>query len=136
MVHRNDITARVFWQKLKSLINYIVKLKVIRSVRYWIYSVEWHKRGFPHAHILMWLIDKFTSNEIDNVISAEIPDEKVDKSLYDIVVRNMIHGPCGALNEQSTCMAKGRCTKQYSRLLVPNTITVNDGYQQYRRISA
>ena len=69
------------------------------------------------------------------MISAEIPDENVDKGLYDIVVKNMIHGPCGALNEKSPCMAKGRCTKQYPRLLVPNTITSNDGYPQYRRRS-
>ena len=54
-VHRHDITARVFRQKLKSLINYIVKLEVFGSVRCWMYSVEWQKRGLPHAHILIWL---------------------------------------------------------------------------------
>ena len=64
------------------------------------------------------------------MISAEIPDENVDKGLYDIVVKNMIRGPCGALNEKSPCMAKGRCTNQYPRLLVPNTITGNDCYPQ------
>ena len=57
------------------------------------YSVEWQKPGLPHAHILIWLHDKITSNEIDDVISAEVPDENVDKGLYDIVVKNMIHGP-------------------------------------------
>ena len=56
------------------------------------------------------------------MISAEIPDENVDKGLYDIMVKNMIHGPCGAVNEKSTCMAKGRCTKQNPQLLVLNTI--------------
>jgi hypothetical protein len=134
-VHRHDITARVFRQKLKSLINYIVKLEVFGSVRCWMYSVEWQKRGLPHAHILIWLHKKITSNEIDDVISAEIPDKNVDKGLHDIIVKNMIHGPCGALNENSPCMAKGRCTKQYPRLLVSNTITGNDGYPQYRRRS-
>ena len=99
------------------------------------YSVEWQKRGLPHAHILIWLRNKITSNEIDDVISAEIRDENVDKGLYDIVVKNIIHGPCGTLNENSPCMAKGRCTKQYPRLLVSNTITGNDGYPQYRRRS-
>ena len=34
-VHRHDITDRVFRHKLKSLINYIVKLKVFGSVRCW-----------------------------------------------------------------------------------------------------
>ena len=33
-VHRHDITARVFRQKLKSLINYIVKLEVFGSVQF------------------------------------------------------------------------------------------------------
>ena len=37
VVHRHDITARVFRQKLKSLINYIVKLEVFGSVRCWMY---------------------------------------------------------------------------------------------------
>ena len=45
------------------------------------YLVEWQKRGLPHAHILIWLQDKITSNEIDDVISAEIPDENVDKGI-------------------------------------------------------
>ena len=57
-VHRHDITARVFRQKLKSLIKYIVKLEVFGSVRCWMYSVEGQKRGLPHAHILIWLIIK------------------------------------------------------------------------------
>ena len=52
-----------------------------------------------------------------------------------LLYKNMMHGPCGALNENSPCMAKGRCTKQYPRLLVPNTITGNDGYQQNSRRS-
>ena len=63
-VHRHDITALVFRQKLKSLINYIVKLEVFGSVRCWMYSVEWQKRGLPHAHILIWLHNKITSNQI------------------------------------------------------------------------
>ena len=58
VVHRHDITARVFRQKLKSLKNYIVKLKMFESVRCWMYSVEWPKRGLPNAHILIWLHDK------------------------------------------------------------------------------
>ena len=69
-VHRHDITARVFRRKLKSLINYIVKLEVFGSVGCWMYSVEWQKRRLPHAHILIWLNYKITSNEIDDVISA------------------------------------------------------------------
>jgi hypothetical protein len=50
----HDITARVFKQKIQSLINYIVKQRVFGDIRCWIYSIEWQKRGLPHAQILIW----------------------------------------------------------------------------------
>lgn len=53
---RHDITARVFKQKLKTIMDFIVKHNVFGQSRCWMYSVEWQKRGLPHAHILLWLI--------------------------------------------------------------------------------
>ena len=97
--------------------------------------MEWQKRGLPLAHILLWLFNKITSNEIDDVIFNEIPDVDVDRGLHEIVVKNMIHGLCGELNENSLCMDRGRCTKQYPRILLPNTITGNDEYPLCRRRS-
>ena len=84
---RHDITARVFKQKLKSLMDFIVKHHVFGETRCWMYSIEWQKRGLPHAHILIWLINKITPDEIDNVISAEIPDSTVDPELFEIVTK-------------------------------------------------
>ncbi|XP_013793958.1 uncharacterized protein LOC106478000 [Limulus polyphemus] len=40
----------------------------------------------------------------------------------------MIHGPCGTLNPNSSCMIDGKCSKRYPRALVSNTVTGNDGY--------
>ena len=65
---KHDIIACVFRQKFKSLMDFIVRYEVFESVRYWMYSVEWQRRGFPHAHILIWLHDKITTDEIDDVI--------------------------------------------------------------------
>ncbi|GFX49511.1 helitron_like_N domain-containing protein [Trichonephila clavipes] len=112
-IHRHDITARVFRQKLKSLISFITKSHVFGPTRCWMYSVEWQKRGLPHAHILVWFIDKIRPEEIDSIISAEIPDPSTDQLLFDIVTTNMIHGPCGTLNSSSPCMADGKCTKNF-----------------------
>ncbi|GFV95160.1 helitron_like_N domain-containing protein [Trichonephila clavipes] len=94
---RHDISARVFKQKLKSLIDFIVKHYVFGETRCWMYSIEWQKRGLPHAHILIWMMEKITPNRIDEIISAEIPDIEIDKDLHDIVSKNMIHGPYGSL---------------------------------------
>lgn len=57
-IHHHDITARVFRQKFKFLISFITKLHVFGPTRCCLYSVDWQKRGLPHAHILVWLIQK------------------------------------------------------------------------------
>lgn len=67
------------------------------------YSVEWQKRGLPHAHILIWLVDRIRPNEIDDVIPAEIPDNDEYPLLHEIVTKNTIHSPCGILNPNSPC---------------------------------
>ena len=80
------------------------KSHVFRPARCWIYSIEWQKRGLPHAHILIWLKDQIKSDQIDSVISAELPDRQQDSRLFEITVKNMIHGPCGSINPSSSCM--------------------------------
>lgn len=134
-IDRHDITARVFKMKLKSLMDFIVKHRVFGETRCWMYSVEWQKRGLPHAHILIWLVERIRPNDIDHVISAEIPDYNEDPLLHEVITKNMIHGPCGILNPISPCMVEGKCSKRYPRQLVAETITGNDGYPLYRRRS-
>ncbi|XP_049310614.1 uncharacterized protein LOC125778131 isoform X2 [Bactrocera dorsalis] len=90
---RHDLTARVFREKQKAMMDLIVKLCVFGEVRCWMYSIEWQKRGLPHAHILIWLVRKIRPDQIDKAISAEIPDEAIDPQLFDVVTKNMIHGP-------------------------------------------
>ncbi|UYV78243.1 hypothetical protein LAZ67_16000653 [Cordylochernes scorpioides] len=121
--------------QLRALMHFIVKYRVFGASQCWMYSIEWKKRGLPHAHILIWLIDKITPDQIDQVISAEIPDIAIDPDLFEVVAKNMIHGPCGAINNNSPCMKDGKCTKRYPRDLHAETITGVDGYPQYRRRS-
>jgi hypothetical protein len=133
--YRLDITARVFRQKLKALMDLIIKFRVFGEVRCWMHSIEWQKRGLPHAHILIWLIRKITPDQIDSIISAEIPDEIADPKLFEVVKKNLIHGPCGVLNLNSPCMIDGKCSKRYPKALTSDTITGDNGYPLYRRWS-
>lgn len=132
---RHDITARVFKQKLKTLMDFIVKHNVYEQPRCWMYSVEWQKRGLPHAHILLWLIEKIRPDQVDSIISAEITDAELDPELYEVVTTQMIHGPCGDHNRHSPCMVGNKCSKRYPRSLQAEAITGNDGYPLYRRRS-
>ncbi|XP_072380799.1 uncharacterized protein [Diabrotica undecimpunctata] len=134
-IDRHDITVRVFRQKLKSLMDFIVKHYVFGETRCWMYSVEWQKRGLPHAQILILLVEKIRPNEVNAVISAEISNIEVDPGLHEVVIKNMIHGPCGTLNQNSPCMVDGKCSKRYPQTLISETITGNDGYPLYRRQS-
>ncbi|XP_008482471.2 uncharacterized protein LOC103519163 [Diaphorina citri] len=132
---RNDIVARIFHIKIKKIMHLLTKGQIFGPSRCYMYTVEWQKRGLPHVHILLWLQNRITPSQIDNVISAEIPDPQADPVLHDIVKSTMIHGPCGVLNRNSPCMTGGSCSKRYPRPLSKFTQTADDGYPQYRRLS-
>ncbi len=117
------------------MMNIITKSHVFGPARCWMYSIEWQKRGLPHAHIVIWLKDKIRSDQIDSVISAELLDRQQDPRLFEIIVKNMIHGPCGSINPSSSCVKDGKCIKIYPRQLLHDTQTGEDGYPLYRRRS-
>ena len=132
---RHDLIARVFRQKQLKLIAAETKYQIFGEVRCWMYTIEYQKRGLPHPHNLFWLKEKIQPSQIDEIISAEIPNRNLDANLYDVVVSNMIHGPCGAFNPKSVCMQDNKCTKKYPRKLLKETQTGEDGYPKYRRRS-
>ena len=130
---RHDLLARVFRQKLIKLMDAITKGGVFGPTRCWMYLIEWQKGGLPHAHMLVWLKNKTTPDQIDSIISAELPDLKEDHCLFRVMVKNMVHGPWGNINPRSSCMKGGKFTKKYPRSFAHATHTGTDGYSLYRR---
>ncbi len=132
---RPDLEARVFRQKLKRLME-LIKKGAFGKMRAYLYTIEYQKRGLPHAHILLWVAaeDKPMPDDIDMVISAEIPDKEQDPELHNIVMSQMIHGPCGNLNQNSPCMKDRECTKNYPKPFIQHTEQGNDSYPKYRRL--
>ena len=92
------------------------------------YSIKWQKRGLPHAHNLIWLIEKIRPNTIDKCISGEFPNPDENPELYSIVGKQMIHGPCEPFNRNSPCMKDGRCTKEFPKKLMRETQSGEYGY--------
>ena len=45
------------------------------------------KERIAHALILIWLYNKITSDEIDDVICVEIPRANVDKDLHAVIIK-------------------------------------------------
>ncbi|XP_074278356.1 uncharacterized protein LOC141601948 [Silene latifolia] len=72
-----------------------------------VYTIEFQKRGLPHAHIVLFLHreDKFpTAADVDKIISAEIPDPSTDLVLHSVVCEYMLHRPCGKAKPSCPCM--------------------------------
>lgn len=136
---RPELVARVFHAKLKQLMSDITENRVFGNVDAYVYTVEFQKRGLPHAHILIILSDGnklLTAEDVDDVVCAELPDpaDENNQRLFTAVTSHMIHGPCGQLNRNSPCMAEGICLKKYPKAYSAETVYVSDGgYPTYRR---
>ncbi|KAK4328215.1 hypothetical protein Pmani_001335 [Petrolisthes manimaculis] len=85
----------------------------------------------PSSHIGS---PRYMPEQIDDIISAQLPDVEEDKQLYDIIKKNMVHEPRGRHNPKSPCMQDNKCTKKYSRSFVQETQTGLDGYPLYQRL--
>jgi Helitron helicase-like domain at N-terminus len=95
---RPDLVARVFYLKFLAMMDDLLKQNVLGQIVGVIYTIEFQKRGLPHAHILVILAENDkprTESDIDQIVSAEIPDELIDAELFATVKRCMLHGPCG-----------------------------------------
>ena len=132
-----DIVARVFRLKVQKLLEMLKSEMVFGKAQAWLYSIKWQKRGLPHCHLLLWLSadHRITPDKTDDVIYAEIPDPSVDPELHQIVMSNMVHGPCGCINPNSPCMQDGQCSKKYPKQYIVETQLCADSYPLYRRSS-
>ncbi|XP_031095061.1 uncharacterized protein LOC115999345 [Ipomoea triloba] len=133
---RPDIICRVFKMKLNALIKELRKDNIFGSVLAVIYTIEFQKRGLPHAHILLFLAKSHsasTPRDIDMMISAEVPSDLCDPEYYKAVEEFMMHGPCGSARKSSPCMVNGRCSKFYPKKFVEKSTLDEDGYPIYRR---
>ncbi|CAK8534014.1 unnamed protein product [Lathyrus sativus] len=133
---RPDLLTRIFRSKFEQLKDDVINKGVLGRVRSYMYVTEFQKRGLPHVHMLLILDtdDKLREpEEYDSVVKAEIPQHESEPELYEAVLKHMIHGPCGVLNQKSPCMKNGHCKKRYLKEFCEETRQGNDSYPEYRR---
>ena len=133
---RPDIISRVFCLKQKILVEMITTKDIFGRSSGNTWNDEFQKRILPHSHNLFW-IDNFiiTPENIDLVISAEIPDPLTDPILYEIVTQHMIHGPCSHHNPTAPCMENGVCSKGFPKEYQASTVVGEGSYPLYKRRS-
>ena len=110
-----DIVTRVFELK-KNVALKDIQSEVFGRVEALLWTVEFQKRGLPHMHALIFLDanDKILdANQVDNIVSTQIPDPDVDPLLYETVTTCMLHGPCRTAKLKAPCMVDKKCSKHY-----------------------
>lgn len=140
---RPDLLARVFRLKLKELLDDL-KSGVLGPYEGHVYTIEYQKRGLPHAHILLFIrsVHHFkNAAAVDEVICAELPNPLWDPTgdLRDLILEKMVHGPCGDYNPKAACMESKtpngprHCAKRYPKPFTDVTVVTDDTYPKYRR---
>lgn len=130
---RPDIVRRVFKMKLDEMMKDLVDRGRLGRVVSYLMVVEFQKRGLPHAHILLILDEASqpkTSESIDNLVSATIPDPISEPILYELVTNTMLHGPC---KKGFACWQNSQCNLRYPKPFTESTTLAEGSYPLYRR---
>lgn len=129
---RPDIVARVFNLKLNEIMDDIIQNEIFGKVVYYVYTIEYQKRGLPHCHLVIKIASPNSpsaANHYDKFVSAEIPDKDQNPLLHKAVTRHMIHGPCGF--PSAPCYdkdAKFKCKKCFPKSISNETKTDKLGF--------
>ena len=100
------------------------------AVARFVYTIEYQKHGLPHMHLLVFLkeLDKIcTMEQVDAIISAQIPDPAVHPQLHQAVFKYMLYGLC----TPQKCIENNVCKKCFPKAFTAQTIIKEDGYPDY-----
>lgn len=84
------------WNSLLGVFNWMTKKRATSCT---LINLAWRKNSIK--------------NQIDSIISAVFPNAEEDPVLFNVLKKDMIHGPCGRINPISPCMKDGKYTKKF-----------------------
>jgi hypothetical protein len=132
---RSDLASHVFRAKVAAILDNIKKGALGVSVAH-VFTIEFQKGGLLHMHLIIFLDHDSKlrmPEDIDSLISAELPDPDTQPELYHLVVKHMVHGPCGVLNPNAPCMVDGKCSKNFPKAFIEHTTLSEDSYSCLKR---
>nr|GEX15328.1 DNA helicase [Tanacetum cinerariifolium] len=133
---RADIVCRVFEQKVKAFVNFLKEVQTFCYLIVVLYTIEFQQRGLPHCHTLLWVNSKDKikdAEQIDEYISAEIPDPVEDPRGHKLVTELMMHGPCCGANLSASCMQNVPYNKNFPKKYNLKTFFDSNGHTHYQR---
>ncbi|EFP08202.1 hypothetical protein CRE_31575 [Caenorhabditis remanei] len=139
-------------KKKKSSLNgkYVREPGMFGQTLWHMWSTEFQQRGMPHNHIVVCLEEGiYTSEQVDAIISAEVPELPTDKSdplyegklrYYNLVRDLMTHTPCSD-DRAAYCMLEKKkhwkkCVKGFPKEFTNSTVLRDNQYPMYRRTRA
>ena len=130
-----DLITCVFYAKLHSLIHDI-KDGILVNVIGFLYTIEFQKRGFPHAHIIFFLkphAKLHTPEQVNSLMSSEFSVDNPE--LLELIKKSMVHGPYSAQNDKSSCIENSVCTKGFPKPFNERTFIMKDSYARTRHLN-
>ena len=85
---------------------------------------------------MIWLASEYkfrSPQDVDSVISAELPNKADDPHCYAIVSKFMLHGPCGIASPKAQCMKGNQCSKKFPKKFKQSTVFGENGFVFYKR---
>ncbi len=135
---RPDIVTKVWEQKKQFLLHLILDKHILGKTVGEVWSQEYQREGLPHIHLIVILDESEapkTVSDYDKFISAQIPNKKKDKELYDLVTKLMIHNDCQNNKSRGCLDSNGVCTKHFPKDFCPQTRHKKNKYPEYQRLS-
>ncbi|XP_071700235.1 uncharacterized protein [Rutidosis leptorrhynchoides] len=121
---------------VNEFINFLKDERPLGHVRGVLYTIEFRKRGLPHCHTLVWVHSSVSAamrDNLDDYISAELPDPRIDLPDYAVISATMMHGPCGLANKWAPCTQNFSCSKKFPKKYIDKTYFDDNGRAHYRR---
>ncbi|KAI7962718.1 hypothetical protein MJO28_000812 [Puccinia striiformis f. sp. tritici] len=131
-VDHPTLVVRVFYQKVVALINKIVLMRRLGKCVSYVYTIEFQKRGLPHLHLMVTLDEAdrpVIPEQIDLIVSAELPSPAKEPVLHGLVSQFMLHGPC----KGRSCWDRQSCKLGFPKPFSDRTVTVDGAYPVYHR---